>query len=104
VETAVFSMRYLTYYFVQQHPERRITTWQVQARPFTALQWQATMRLAVFAESAVEASHQHKREDLRNMQTFNNGEQPRFSHQYSEASQLRLVWRPVQLLGLAYKL
>ncbi|GAA4360838.1 hypothetical protein GCM10023185_27600 [Hymenobacter saemangeumensis] len=82
---------------------RTTQEWQVQARPFAGFSYRPTPRLRLFAETALPLTYTHQRWKRQVQGVFTKpDEDDRFLDERAYANRLRLVWRPVQLIGAAY--
>ena len=89
--------------FVIDYDERTTQDWQVQARGFARLSWQATARLRVFAETALPLTYTHQRWVRKVQGVFTKEDEvDRFLTQRATANRLALTWRPIQLIGATY--
>ncbi|WP_157541109.1 hypothetical protein [Hymenobacter aerophilus] len=81
--------------------------WQLEARPFLGINVAIAARLHVFAESALSASYNRRRDSGSGtaIRTYPNSP-PTFGFvpSYATADAWRLRWRPVQLIGLTLAL
>jgi len=81
--------------------------WQVQLRPFAGLQVALTSRLSVLAETAAPLTYRKLNDQARGtgMQTLADGSYvPSGGTAYYKYTRTSFAWRPIQLIGLSFRL